>query len=86
MRIHVDLPSELVVGAGRVARESGLDRDRVLALALREYLERHDPASITRALDRVYANTSSQLDPGIERAQSEVLASDDWYNPEDQRA
>jgi hypothetical protein len=53
MSTMIQLPDPAAEAAGRVAQRLGLSVADVCALAVQEYVERHDPQSITERLDAV---------------------------------
>ncbi|MCS7290415.1 MAG: hypothetical protein RMJ55_06665 [Roseiflexaceae bacterium] len=46
--------------------------------ALAFYLQTHQQQSITDALNQVYVNESSALDPALRAAQAAILVNEDW--------
>ncbi len=78
MKTAISLPDELFRQADELARRLGIPRSRLYTRALSEYLEAHAPGQITSALDAVYANADSALDPGLAVAQTAALGEDEW--------
>ncbi|MDW8234419.1 MAG: hypothetical protein RMJ54_16715 [Roseiflexaceae bacterium] len=73
MKTATSLPDDLFHEAERFAQAHGLSRSELYARALAFYLQTHQQQSITSALNQVYANESSALDPALRAAQSAVL-------------
>ncbi|MEI7704574.1 MAG: ribbon-helix-helix protein, CopG family [Deltaproteobacteria bacterium] len=59
MKTAISLPDDLFAEADRLARRLSKSRSELYRDAVQEYLARHDPEEITRALDRV----AERLDP-----------------------
>lgn len=78
MKTAISIPDPLFKAAERVARRQKISRSRLYSRAVQEYLERRRSKSIKKALDAVYANESSELDPVIARLQIEALGREDW--------
>ena len=78
MKTAISLPDELFRQADELANRLGIPRSRLYARALTEYLEAHAPGQITNALDAVYADVDSALDPAVATAQASAIGEDDW--------
>jgi hypothetical protein len=48
------------------------------ARAIQHYLQVYRYQGITEALNAIYAEEDSALDPGLAAAQSHILAKEDW--------
>ena len=77
MKTAISLPDELFHSAERLARRLGIPRSQLYARALSEYLDAHSPEHITAALDEIYAEVDSSLEPSIAAAQVAALE-EDW--------
>jgi metal-responsive CopG/Arc/MetJ family transcriptional regulator len=64
--------------ADATAKELGLSRSGLFALALEEYLNDRRPRRIIENLNKVYSNESSGLDRGVAAMQSQTLSETDW--------
>jgi len=53
MKTAVSVPDDIFREADALARRSARSRSEVYTAALRDYLARHDPEQVTRALDDV---------------------------------
>lgn len=78
MKTAISIPDALFKAAEDYARAEGLSRSELYARALQRYLEAHQAAQITIALDQIYAEEPSTLDPALKAAQRRVLGGDDW--------
>lgn len=78
MKTAVSLPDPLFEAADGLAQELGISRSELYARALVAFLQSHDRGAVTQALDRVYAEEDSMLEPALVRLQSAALSRDDW--------
>ena len=78
MKTAISLPDPLFAAAEQFAQDKGLSRSELYARALHFYLQAHRAQAITEALNQVYAEESSALDPAFAAAQSRALAEEDW--------
>lgn len=78
MKTALSLPDDLFEAAEAEARRRNLSRSRLYSLALQEFLERHEAASVREKLDQVYGAEPSTVDEPLSRAQLKTLDSDEW--------
>lgn len=82
MKTAISIPDDLYQMAKETAREMGIPRSQLISRALRDYLARHNPAAITRKLNRVYSQESgagkAPLPSGSLAAFRESVR-DDWW-------
>jgi metal-responsive CopG/Arc/MetJ family transcriptional regulator len=79
MKTALSLPDDLFESAERLAQRLGLSRSQLYQQAIRIYLEQHDEANITEALNQVYAREgTARLDPLLDRMQKSVLDEESW--------
>ncbi len=78
MKTAISIPDALFKAAEDYARTQGLSRSELYARALQVYLQAHQTEQITAALDQVYQEEASALDPPFKTAQRRLLAGDDW--------
>ncbi len=78
MKTAISLPDPLFTAAEQFAQERGLSRSELYAQALRYYLQTHQAQAITEALDQIYTEEPSTLDPAFAAAQTRVLPKEDW--------
>jgi metal-responsive CopG/Arc/MetJ family transcriptional regulator len=78
MKTAISIPDALFKAAEEYARAQGLSRSELYARALLIYLEAHQAEQITAALDQVYGEETSALDPTFKAAQRRLLAGNDW--------
>jgi metal-responsive CopG/Arc/MetJ family transcriptional regulator len=78
MKTAISLPDPLFQAAEQFAHEQGLSRSELFARALQAYLQAHRYHGITDALNQIYAEESSALDPAVAAAQARSLSNDEW--------
>ncbi len=78
MKTAVSLPDSLFEAADNFAKHLGISRSELFATAIAEYLRAHQREAITEALNRIYGQEPSGLDPVIAAIQSASLGDDDW--------
>ena len=80
MKTAVSVPDPLFKAAERLSRKLRISRSEVFQRALRAYVQEHDAAAVTAALNELYGNDGSvcRLDPILDRLQVASLSEDDW--------
>jgi len=78
MKTAVSLPDKTFEAADSLATRLGISRSELYATAIESYLQRYRDEEITEALNRVYAEEDSSLDPGIAAMQWSSIPRDEW--------
>jgi metal-responsive CopG/Arc/MetJ family transcriptional regulator len=78
MKTAISLPNSLFEAADQLAKRRGVSRSELYATAIQEYLCTHRDEGITEALDRIYKEEDSTLDPALAALQIAVLPKDEW--------
>jgi len=78
MKTAVSIPDVLFDAAEEVADRLGMSRSQLYAKALAEYVSKHRDDDVTAALNRVYAQQPSELDPVLAAMQFMSLPREDW--------
>jgi metal-responsive CopG/Arc/MetJ family transcriptional regulator len=78
MKTAVSLLDPLFEAAEHLAKRLGMSRSKLYATAIEEYLKSHRNEGVTEALNRVYREESSNLDPVIAAIQAASLSRDEW--------
>jgi metal-responsive CopG/Arc/MetJ family transcriptional regulator len=73
MKVAVSVPDRVFEEAEEIAKRLRLPRSRVYARALEEFVKKHRGKSVRDALDAVYGNVSSGLDPLLTDLQAHAL-------------
>lgn len=76
MRTAVSIPNAIFEEADQLARKLGISRSDLYTSALQAFLEAHRSKQITEALNRVYCQEDSSLDPVIATLQARALPRD----------
>jgi len=80
VRDSFTLRRDLSARAERLARQTGTSRSSIYRAAVEEYLERHDQAAITAAINAALAEAAQDLD-FVEGAQRSLVGAglvDEW--------
>jgi predicted transcriptional regulator len=78
MKTAVSIPDEVFRGAERLARKTQRSRSRLFSDALKEYLARHTPDSVTEAMDRALGELGEAKDEFVFKATRRVLERSEW--------
>jgi metal-responsive CopG/Arc/MetJ family transcriptional regulator len=73
LKTAISLPDDLSQRGEQFARQTNTNRSELYAVALREYLERHQDEVITAQLNALYTDLDSGLAPELEGPGSEAL-------------
>ena len=73
MKTAVSIPDDVFEGAERLARRTKRSRSRLFSDALKEYLERHAPNKVTKAMNRACAEIVDAEDAFVPTATRRVL-------------
>ena len=78
MKTAISVPGVLFERADRLARKMKKSRSQLYSDAISEYVSRHDPAEVTKALDELYSELDSRLHRSLSEANRRVLVSIEW--------
>ncbi len=78
MKTAVSVPDAVFERAEKLARRMRKSRSRFYSDALLEYVTRHDPATVTAALNALYEGEVLGPDPFVSESARRVLRSTDW--------
>jgi metal-responsive CopG/Arc/MetJ family transcriptional regulator len=78
MKTAVSVPDPIFERAEKLARRMRKSRSQLYSDALREYTARHDPATVTAALDALYDAEDSKPDRFVRESARRTLRSTDW--------
>lgn len=76
METTVSLSDVLFEDAEQFAKRLGISRDELYATAIQEYLRTHREEGVTEALNRIYQEEPSELDPVLASIQAASLPRD----------
>jgi hypothetical protein len=72
------IPKALEAKVARVARRLGKAPRLVLRDAINEYVARHDPEAVTRAMNRSAELVDTRSEPGVAGAARRILENSEW--------
>jgi len=78
MKTAVSIPEDVFKGAERLARKTKRSRSRLFSDALKEYLARHTPDSVTEAMNKACAELGAAKDAFVSSAARRVLERSEW--------
>ena len=79
MKTAVSLPDKIFTGAEMLAKRLKVTRNQLYARALDEYVSRHAPEAVTKALDRVCKRLGAQEENDFALAASRrILEQTEW--------
>lgn len=78
MKTAISVPGVLFERADKLARKMKKSRSRLYSDAISEYVSRHDPAEVTKALDGLYSKLDSRPHRSLSEAARRVLESTEW--------
>ncbi len=78
MKTAISLPNPLFEEGEKVAQHLGMSRSELYATALEAYLKRYRADYVTRQLNAVYDEETSEMDDIVQRLQALTLAQEVW--------
>lgn len=80
VRDSFTLRKDLSARVEKLARQTGTSRSAIYRAAVQAYLEQHEQAAITSAINAVLANEEQELDfvTGAQRARVDAGVVDEW--------
>ncbi len=78
MKTAISIPDSIFVAAERFARRLGISRSELYSKAVTAYIKEHRNDSVTEALNKLYNEEQSSLDPVVLSMQLTSLSEDEW--------
>jgi predicted transcriptional regulator len=78
MKTAISLPDDIFDQAERLARNLALSRSELYRRALEDYLARHVPDRVTRALDELSDELDTRPDPFVSAAGRLIIDRAEW--------
>lgn len=78
MKTAISIPDPIFEEADQLAKKLGVSRSELYAAAIQAYVQIHRAEDITEALNRIYSEHDSSLDPVLAALQARALSRDDW--------
>jgi len=77
MKTAISIPDSIFVAAERFARRLGISRSELYSKAVTAYIKEHRNDSVTEALNKLYSEEKSSLDPVVLSMQLTSLSKDE---------
>ena len=78
MKTAVSIPDSVFHSAEALAARLGMSRSELYSNAVREYMKTHGRDKVTEALNEVYADEPSEMDPVVAQMQWRSIPKEDW--------
>ena len=78
MKTTILIPDDIYHSADQLAKRFGMSRSELYSLAVSDYINAHKNEAVTKALNRIYAKETSEIDPAINAMQLRSLPMEVW--------
>jgi metal-responsive CopG/Arc/MetJ family transcriptional regulator len=78
MKTAISIPDDVFALVEDFAKRRNISRSALFTAAVKEYVQHHRVQGVTQALNAVYDEEDSSLDPVLARLQSQSLATEEW--------
>lgn len=78
MKTAISIPNDTFDAAEHFASGAGMSRSELYTKAVREYIDKHRYIDITKALNKIYAKSNSNLDNELHSMQTNSLQKEEW--------
>lgn len=78
MKTAISIPDPIFEAADKLARRLGMSRSELYANAVANFVDSHRDESVVKALDDIYGETESIIDPVLLQMQLNSLSKEDW--------
>ena len=78
MKTAISIPDEIYHSADQLAKRLGMSRSELYSKAVSNYINAHKNEAVTKALDQIYANETSEIDPVVNVMQLRSLPKEAW--------
>jgi hypothetical protein len=78
MKTAISVPNAVFEAAELLARRLGMSRSELYTTALARFMADYDDRAVTEALDTLYSELDSTLDPVLAAMQRRALAGESW--------
>ena len=78
MKTAISLNNEIFNEAEQTAHELGLSRSKLYSLAIKEFIQTHNPDLITAKLNQVYSLNNSKLEDDINQLNYDMISQEEW--------
>ena len=78
MKTAISIPDPIFQSAEIMAQQLAISRSELFTKAISEYIETHKYQDVTKSLDQVYADASSNLDKEFAEMQFHSIEKEAW--------
>ena len=78
MKTAISIPDPIFQAAEGLASRLGISRRELYSKAIAEYMDIHKEKNVTKALNEIYAEESSEIDEGLNSLQQRSLQKESW--------
>lgn len=78
MKTAISIPDPIFSQAERYAKNNGMTRSQLFAVAVQHYVESNQHNEITEKLNKIYGESDSSLEQGFQSMQSLSLEKEEW--------
>ena len=78
MKFDISIPNPVLLAAENLAKKMGVSLSDLYTAALTAYVTEHQKENVTDALDQVYADEPSTLEPELIKMQVVSLEGEQW--------
>ncbi len=78
MKTAISIPDSVYNAAEMVAKKLNISRSELYTKAVSDYLSQNQKSHITDALNKVYSDKKSSIDPKIIQTQSSSIEDESW--------
>lgn len=78
MKFDISIPNPVFQSAQNLAKKMGVSLSELYTAALNAYVTEHEKENITEALDQVYVEEASALEPELVKMQVVSLEGEQW--------
>ena len=78
MKTAISISDDVFLEAEQVAHQMVLSRSKLYSMAILEFVQNHNPDTITARLNKVYDQYDSRLDDDINQLNNYLLSQEDW--------
>ena len=78
MKTAISINDDVFLEAEQTAHQLGLSRSKLYSMAILEFVQNHNPETITAKLNEIYSRNDSRLDDDIVQSNYNLLAQEDW--------
>ena len=78
MKTAISIDDRLFDDAEDFSKNSGLSRSKLYCIAIREYIQNHNPDIITEKLNNYYKSHESRIDDDLKTAAYRLFSREEW--------